>query len=877
MFFQIEIMLQRFLKPVQRLWGLVPAALVLGIVATPIPAAIAQTQQPYFERVLQEFEAERQTAQQQGDTEAEIQALYEAGQANQYFGDFRTAQRLMEQGLTLSRQAEDLDAEEKLLYALAILHHKQGDYGGLDFLNRQLERAQQQQDETRELLVLEELAGSHFVIDDMQGMFRIYREYFPRVQAKGDWQAQFNVYRQLAIAFSDLGNWEQAALAQANAFTTVAEQDNLRLVLPSMFELGELYEQQRNYKEAEQWYHNVFTLAQQTGQTYWMIRGLEAGGWVLGAQGDYTTAFDVLNQAKQLAQSQGENGFSIIDRISLLQGRQGLLRSALQSQAECAQLEQELGMTPLGSCGPQQLAWLQLQYGRPAEAEQTLRRELVRAEASLTDPKALNLRWTDADRQNIADRELSALTYRLLQAALVAQNKPLEALVAAEQGQAQAFRDLLQTQTTAPQAAITLDSIRRVAREQNTTLVRYSILYEEEPRPNGVYSYPAAPPSKATDLLIWVIAPSGEVTFQQVEIETILNTNDLGAWILDVRRSFGASTAASGIAALEERLTSSDQANAQPGSVRTFRQGLNPFLIKTRQLLIDPIQDVLPTDPSATVTFIPQGELFLVPFAALQNRRQTFLIEEHTIALTPSTQALDLIAQRQQQSPQRTNLATVVGRDRPTSADILVVGNPLAMPSVQLDQFSQNRSGQQLSPLPGAELEAAAIAERLGTKALLKEAATEAAVRSQLEQADIIHLATHGIWDDNWGLEGALALALGTGIDDGLLTSREVASLKLRASLVVLSACDTGLGEITGDGVVGLSRAFLAAGADSVVASLWQVPDEPTELLMTNFYDALLIEPNRAAALRQAMLTVQSQYPNPMDWAAFVVIGAASN
>jgi CHAT domain-containing protein len=85
--------------------------------------------------------------------------------------------------------------------------------------------------------------------------------------------------------------------------------------------------------------------------------------------------------------------------------------------------------------------------------------------------------------------------------------------------------------------------------------------------------------------------------------------------------------------------------------------------------------------------------------------------------------------------------------------------------------------------------------------------------------------------------------------------------------------CDTGRGDITGDGVVGLSRSFIAAGVPSIVVSLWAVSDRSTNVLMSDFYKNLKTNPNKAQSLRKAMLTTMQQYPNPSDWAAFTLIG----
>ncbi|MEM8604056.1 MAG: CHAT domain-containing protein, partial [Cyanobacteria bacterium P01_H01_bin.121] len=109
----------------------------------------------------------------------------------------------------------------------------------------------------------------------------------------------------------------------------------------------------------------------------------------------------------------------------------------------------------------------------------------------------------------------------------------------------------------------------------------------------------------------------------------------------------------------------------------------------------------------------------------------------------------------------------------------------------------------------------------------------------------------------------------------GILQAREIAQMNLLADLVVLSACETGQGKLTGDGVIGLSRSFLTAGAPSVIVSLWTVPDEATANLMIDFYEHLSTSPDKAQALRQAMLNAIAAGQPPLDWAAFTLIGEA--
>jgi CHAT domain-containing protein len=114
-----------------------------------------------------------------------------------------------------------------------------------------------------------------------------------------------------------------------------------------------------------------------------------------------------------------------------------------------------------------------------------------------------------------------------------------------------------------------------------------------------------------------------------------------------------------------------------------------------------------------------------------------------------------------------------------------------------------------------------------------------------------------------------------TEAEDGLLTAEDVTGLDLLGSeLVVLSACDTGLGAIhLGEGVLGLRRAFTVAGARTLVMSLWKVPDEPTRELMEDFYRRLLAGEGRAEALRQAQLALRAKYCDPFYWGAFICQG----
>jgi CHAT domain-containing protein len=167
--------------------------------------------------------------------------------------------------------------------------------------------------------------------------------------------------------------------------------------------------------------------------------------------------------------------------------------------------------------------------------------------------------------------------------------------------------------------------------------------------------------------------------------------------------------------------------------------------------------------------------------------------------------------------------------------------------------------------------------------------ATETAAK-RIGGPRILHIATHGFFLEDTaaesedpmlrsGLVFAGVNALGSGEDDGVLTALEAAGLDLRGTrLVVLSACETGLGEVkNGEGVFGLRRAFVVAGAETLLMSLWQVADEATKDLMVAYYTRLARGEPRAEALRQAQLGMlkDPSTARPFFWAAFISSGEA--
>ncbi len=356
-------------------------------------------------------------------------------------------------------------------------------------------------------------------------------------------------------------------------------------------------------------------------------------------------------------------------------------------------------------------------------------------------------------------------------------------------------------------------------------------------------------PGEEKKLVIWVIKPTGEIKSRQIDLKKQkIPIKDL---VTNTRQTMGLDRSIGVFLKPDAELP--DGSTRNPSEVQAKEK-----LKQLHELLIEPIADLLPSNPEAKVVFVPHKELFLVPFAALIDSKDKYLIEKHTIITAPSIQALDITQQKRQKQTGKSKFA-------------VVVGNP-TMPTIKLPN---NQSPTQLNNLPGAEREGKAVAQLLNAEFLTGNEATKAEVLKQLPNARYIHLATHGLLEDfaSFGIPGAVALAP-SNQDNGFLTSSEIQELNLQAELAVLSACDTGGGDITGDGIVGLSRALIVAGVPSIVVSLWSVPDAPTAELMEEFYRNFQERKlDKAQALRQAMLKIMKTKDNPVDWAGFTLIG----
>ena len=269
-------------------------------------------------------------------------------------------------------------------------------------------------------------------------------------------------------------------------------------------------------------------------------------------------------------------------------------------------------------------------------------------------------------------------------------------------------------------------------------------------------------------------------------------------------------------------------------------------------VVIAPISHLIKGDK---LIILPDGPSFLIPYAALVDQHSRFLSETLRIRMVPSLNILMLLAE----CPEKYH----------STSGALFVGNPWV-------ETVRIKGCRPFPQLPGAEEGVKMIGQILNTEPLTGKNATKDQGLSRLNSVSLVHIAGHGRKET-----GEIILSHNLpGSDrpkeeDFLLTRADVLNAKLRAKLVVLSCCNSGRGEIKSEGVVGIARAFLGAGARSVIASLWSIDDEATLAFMKIFYEHLAAGQSASMSLHQAMKWMQKSklFKAVKHWAPFMLIG----
>jgi CHAT domain-containing protein/Tfp pilus assembly protein PilF len=763
-----------------------------------------------YPKALNLYQQALAIAQRLNDKVGEMKRLYNLGTVYGELGNYSKSMELFQQALEITRKLDDRAGEANTLNSIASVYINIGDYAKALDLGQQALAIQAKIDNKAALPpIFSNFGDIYLQLADYATALEKYNQALGIIETIGNPAFKANILQKIAGVYIRLGQYEKALDLNVQALTIYSKIDSKSGMVTVFNNIGRVYEQIGKYNEALKLYQKALNILNVTGGNTAKARTFNNIGSAYWNLRQYDKALIYYQQALVIRKKSG-----------IKEGQAKTLNNIALVYYNQGKYTQALNYYQQGLVIARELkdkdteaislTNIGVTYNALGNYSDAETNLFIAIEAW----KPLRTGLKDDDKISIFERQ--TLTYRLLQQVLVEQNKITTALEVAEQGRARAFVELLAAKisgNTNNKEAIkppSIEQIQQITKVQNATIVEYSV--------------------NESKLYIWVIKPTGKIAFKQVDLNS--SNTSLAELVNKSRLSIGAG-GRGGI-------------NVKPTGEPIQKQNLQ----KLYQVLIEPIASLLPTNPDEHVILIPHDSLFLVPFVALQDKDGKYLIEKHTILTVPAIQVLDLTRQQ---------------RQKVTGKDVLVMGNP-TMPKVGIPPV-------QLPPLAGAGREALTIANLFKIKAITGKDATKAAFKQKLSSARIIHLATHGLLDDaDKSIPSAIAFTP-TNNDDGLLTPAEIVDLKINAELVVLSACDTGRGKITGDGVVGLSRSLITAGASSVIVSLWAVPDSPTSELMTEFYQQWQKNPDKAAALRNAMLITMKKHPQPRDWAAFTLIG----
>lgn len=576
----------------------------------------------------------------------------------------------------------------------------------------------------------------------------------------------------------------------------------------------------------------------------------------------------------------------------------GQVSAARETARGAAELAARIGQRGIEAAAASRLAAVERAAGRPQEALSAVDRALELAEGVRSSVSDLGLRATYLAGRR---RDFETRVDLLLELSRAAGGDPslvTQALLTAERGKARSLADqlheghldlpvpdplarrraLLDTRWSAIQGRLVAFEAGRadagvqpaVLREQLAGLEVERERLDAEIRgaaTGGELLHPAPPDAQeiraalgsGTLLLDYLVGDESTVVFAVTSERTEAYRVEIGAEEIGAR-----------VEAFRSALATPDRrrlAAALPGAHDLFARLLAPageLLQAAERLVIAPDRalhalpfEALPTEPAAT--WRPGAE--------------PWLVRRWAVTTAPSATVLAQLA------------SAPVTRRR--GLDLLVLADPVypeepAAPGGTREALEPEEPASRLPRLAASEGEAQAIAGLFPPARValhLREEAREDRLRAggEASEARFVHLAAHGLLDeDRPELQGLAFSADPKGVDDGLLQIHEILRLDLDADLVVLSACSTGLGrEVRGEGLVGLTQSFLAAGARGVVVSLWPVDDRSTADLMASLYAGLSDGLGAADALRRAQLEIVAGGGNrahPYYWAPFIVV-----
>jgi len=822
-----------------------------------------------YNKALDYFQRGLDIAQEISNRTAEQEFLNNIGVVYIGQGRYQKALPFLQQSLFIAREIGNQD-KGSTLNNIGVIHYSLGEYNdALDYYQQSLTISQKIGHRSDECSTLNNIGLIYSLLGQYENALNYYQQSLTIAQEIGDQSNEGTALGNIGVVYEKLARYEEA-LDYSKKSLIITQHIGIRQVeIAALSNIGKIYQEMRQYEQALAYYQQSLSIAQEIGSQVQEGILLNKIGLTYYYLGQYEEALDYFQQSLTIQQELGDwvNMGVTLNNIGLLHFNPRQYHEALNYFKQSLAISKERGdpvdvITVLDNIG-----YIYEKQGNIDQAITAYQQAFEAYESIQGNIKIEELKVSFAGEQ--------IDTYERLIPLLVAEERIVEAFDYAERARARAFLDQLGNERLDPHTGGTP---KLVSREQELAR-QISALQRQLSGDNSFASVESGPIDYAA---LRAHLEKLQAEYNQILIElklsnpaytSLISVDSLS--IAEIRQDvlddqtgllayFVTDQATFAFALDRENLVSVSLPISRTRLVNRITRFRNLIEIEPRggatqtkervemarelhQILLEPLLPHLQHD---RLIIIPHQVLHYLPFAALLDEAEQPLAARFTLSTAPSASSL---------APNLTN------RNQ-NSNRLLVMGNPEIA----------------ATPLPNAEQEANAIASLYPQANLFTgPQASEVTLRNNLANADILHFATHSVLDPVNPLFSALLL---TGEEtttdsekDGRLEVREIFNLDLNeVNLVVLSACETALGEQSrGDELVGLTRAFFYAGAPVVVASLWPVEDEATEALMIAFHQQLRVgqEPVAALSAAQAEIRQQPDWAAPYYWASFIVIG----
>ena len=769
-----------------------------------------------FKTARDYFELTLKEAKESGNKAFEGIVYNNLGRAYKSLGEVRKAIEFYQLSLTIATETGDKDGKGSVYNNLGSAYKSLGEVRkAIEFYQLSLTIVTETGNKAGKGNVYNNLGSAYASLGEVRKAIEFYQLSLTIATETGDKDGKGTVYNNLGSAYASLGEVRKAIEFYQLSLTIATETGDKDGKGSVYNNLGSAYKSLGDVRKAIEFYQLSLTTVTET-------RNKDGEGTVynnLGSAyeslGDDRKAIEFYQLSLTIVTETGnKNGEgTVYNNLGSAYESLGDVRKAIEFYQLSLTIAKETGNKYSEACRYNNLACCFCSLEDLIAAEESCRSSV----RILEDARVL-LQGKDEWKINFRDKHDH--TYTHLRRLQLRQGKSVEALSTAEAGRGQALMDLMKSRYDVSKSSWSSSEQDRELIMSNSSLSSSPILFLAEEEKHEDFK---------TSLSFWLILNGQQCQMMQKEIN-----GNLTSLIYQTYENIGVRTGVG----CKPLISQQDDESA---TLKTLYD-----------LVIAPFSDLINGDE---LIVIPDRASFLIPYAALMDQQSRYLSETLRIRLVPSLTSLRLLAE----CPERHH----------STSGALLVGNPW----VETVRIKDNKP---FPLLPGAEKEAKMIGQILKIEPLTGKNATKNQVLSRLNSVSLVHLAAHGCRETGEIiLSPNVADAKRPKEEDFLLTKADVLGVQLRAKLVVLSCCYSGRGEIKAEGVVGIARAFLGAGARSVIASLWALSDEATLEFMKHFYEHLVEGKSASKSLHQAMkwMRESEEFNAVQYWAPFVLIG----